>query len=184
MIKWQRFRCAALLKAAVSLKTHDLGHKNLVLALFPFLWQLVQKTSFEGERRDQMTTTPLLWQKDIPWGIYCLLENEDVFRVQKNLEVVIDDYSQFLWVLLLLYLNYDINNNALLNRKMDWTPLKSIIEVVKSRLNELWTNSFLSSKLAKCQFWLEGKNSQTLIENHVIFQTLRWFTLSSFDLDS
>ena len=63
-----------------------------------------------------MTTTPLLWQKDIPWGIYCLLENEDVFRVQKNLEVVIDDYSQFLWVLLLLYLNYDINNNALLNQ--------------------------------------------------------------------
>ena len=117
MIKWQRFRCAALQSlAAVSLKTHDLGHKNLVLALFPFLWQLVQKTSFEGERRDQMTTTPLLWQKDIPWGIYCLLENEDVFRVQKNLEVVIDDYSQFLWVLLLLYLNYDINNNALLNQ--------------------------------------------------------------------
>ena len=117
MIKWQRFRCAALQSLApVSLKTHDLGHKNLVLALFPFLWQLVQKTSFEGERRDQMTTTPLLWQKDIPWGIYCLLENEDVFRVQKNLEVVIDDYSQFLWVLLLLYLNYDINNNALLNQ--------------------------------------------------------------------
>ena len=184
MIKWQRFRCAALLKAAVSLKTHDLGHKNLVLALFPFLWQLVQKTSFEGERRDQMTTTPLLWQKDIPWGIYCLLENEDVFRVQKNLEVVIERHLAsfygfcyfYTWIMTSIIMHYSI--------KMDWTPLKSIIEVVKSRLNELWTNSFLSSKLAKCQFWLEGKNSQTLIENHVIFQTLRWFTLSSFDLDS
>ena len=32
MIKWQRFRCS-FEKHRVSLKTHDLGHKNLVLAL-------------------------------------------------------------------------------------------------------------------------------------------------------